>query len=583
MRSYTLKNKKALIWISLILNGLFYLLLAVKFDIQYDINDDVMIQDILSGAFLLEPSAYTVYMNYILSIILATCYKVFPIVPWLGLFFVGVYLFCMTAILNSILHNSDNIWTRVLLGLNFIGLIGTLFLKNMVLMHYTILAAVVGGTALFLFILSKDTKGSLSILKQNTITMILLVLCYMIRSQVFLMLLPFLGAAGFYKLLLGEKFWLKLKDYIPLIGLTFTMILLVFGIGKLPYQNQEWITYQEFNDARTEVYDYTKIAIYEKHQSFFETLGINEQQVDLMNSYDLLLDDSITTKQLHEIANYTDAQTNLNKSVKSRIRFAFYDYVKSMLLESENMPLNYIVLSIYVFLMIFYVITKRYKELLSLMFLGFARSFVWIYLLYEKRFPERISMSLYIIEFLLLFGMFFHQYLRCKNIDFKPTKIFWKWTGIFFALVLGATSLYFVGRTQAAYEEQYNKNIVMKGLYEYFEANPENFYFLDVYSVAKYSEPVFEWKETRYQNSLLLGGWVTESPLVDEKIGYLGTDSSLKALLEKEEVYFVMNTEYSTKYIEEYLKTKDSDIMIQYKDEVNIKDTGFTIYELQLK
>ena len=75
------------------------LLLTVQFDFYYDLNDDTMIKDIVSGAYTGEPSGYCIQMLYPLAWCLALFYRAIPTVPWYGLFFnavTGCFCVCVS-------------------------------------------------------------------------------------------------------------------------------------------------------------------------------------------------------------------------------------------------------------------------------------------------------------------------------------------------------------------------------------------------------------------------------------------------------------------------------------------------------
>ncbi len=62
------------------------LLFSAQFDFYYDLNDDTMIKDIVSGAYTGQPSGYCIQMLYPLAWCIALCYRAIPTVPWYGLF-----------------------------------------------------------------------------------------------------------------------------------------------------------------------------------------------------------------------------------------------------------------------------------------------------------------------------------------------------------------------------------------------------------------------------------------------------------------------------------------------------------------
>ena len=59
---------------------------ALGFDFYYDLNDDMAIRDILSGAYTGTPDGHCIQMLFPLSWLIACCYTAVPALPWYGLF-----------------------------------------------------------------------------------------------------------------------------------------------------------------------------------------------------------------------------------------------------------------------------------------------------------------------------------------------------------------------------------------------------------------------------------------------------------------------------------------------------------------
>ena len=245
-----MEKQKNLI-LAIVANVIFYLVIFLKLDSTYYINDDLMIQDIISGAFLGEVNYHTVYMNSVLSGLIAFGYQILPGIPWFGVYFYACYFLCTTFVLYRGLCAFSTKVGKILLTLTWMLVIILLLLKYIVLIHYTLLAAVMGGTALFLFVSEHRDETALKILKHHSISIFLLILTFLTRSQVFYMLLPFLAGAGIYKISLGKNLWLELKKYIPLLFITFGVVFMLLVVDKVPYTSEEWEEYKLYNDART--------------------------------------------------------------------------------------------------------------------------------------------------------------------------------------------------------------------------------------------------------------------------------------------------------------------------------------------
>ena len=71
-----------------LLTLLFFGFLALRFDFCYDLNDDVLIKDILSGVYSGAPDGHTMQLLYPLGAVLSFLYRLLP-VPVFGLFLIA--------------------------------------------------------------------------------------------------------------------------------------------------------------------------------------------------------------------------------------------------------------------------------------------------------------------------------------------------------------------------------------------------------------------------------------------------------------------------------------------------------------
>ena len=67
---------------------------GIFFDFYYDLNDDVLIKDIVSGAYTGIPDAHSIQMLYPVSFIISLLYRILPALPWLGIFLCGAQGVC---------------------------------------------------------------------------------------------------------------------------------------------------------------------------------------------------------------------------------------------------------------------------------------------------------------------------------------------------------------------------------------------------------------------------------------------------------------------------------------------------------
>ena len=73
---------------------LLFAILGAGFTFYYDLNDDVLIKDIVSGAYTGNPSAYTNQLLYPIACFISILYKTVPALPWYGLVLCGCQGIC---------------------------------------------------------------------------------------------------------------------------------------------------------------------------------------------------------------------------------------------------------------------------------------------------------------------------------------------------------------------------------------------------------------------------------------------------------------------------------------------------------
>ena len=134
------------------------LLFAYLFDFYYDLNDDTMIKDILSGAYTGRPSGYCIQMLYPLAWCIALCYRAIPTVPWYGLFLCLCQFGVVFLISVRLLFIAKRMRTGFLaLGVEAALIIG-LFLREIVVIQYSVTAGICMAGAVFLFLTAKNAN-----------------------------------------------------------------------------------------------------------------------------------------------------------------------------------------------------------------------------------------------------------------------------------------------------------------------------------------------------------------------------------------------------------------------------------------
>ena len=136
--SNTIKSKK----ISLINLGLALAvvlitwgIVALGFDFFYDLNDDVLIKDILSGAYTGTPSGYNNQMMYPISVLIAVMYRLIPSVPWYGVMLMTGLAISVIIIVYRLLYYSKNTWIKLAISVFAVALILGIYLDELTNIH----------------------------------------------------------------------------------------------------------------------------------------------------------------------------------------------------------------------------------------------------------------------------------------------------------------------------------------------------------------------------------------------------------------------------------------------------------------
>lgn len=550
--------------VALAVTAILFLILNLRWDIVYCLNDDLMIQSILSGRYSGNPSGKVVYLSEPLSGLLAFLYRLLPSLPWFGLFLAGCYVLCFFLILYVSLERLEKDakptgkWQVISIGcvcVLAVSIFCGFFLSQYLMIHYTVAAAVLGGTAIYLFLLTDDHGTWKDALRSYWLPAVILLLCYLVRTKVFFMTVPFLAVAGLYRILRTKK----IVPYLAPLFLLGVGILLLMLIGRFCYGDAAWREYLEYNDARTELYDYGYIWDDEEALEYYTGQGYAPEEIAVYREYNVLLNESLTAEDYRKIAAYGTIREGERTWVR-KWKEGFWLYRHRMLGKSEDYPYNVVILALYIMAVLLAAGSKNKKCLWMIVLLGIARSAVWTYLLAQGRYPERVVISLYLIELLTLLAMMIDSWkengsgsvgkLRNKSRDIPASmekrigqvvnRMGIVLAGVFLMILSWETAYQTIPKTMEARARQLEVNREEDPLFEFMKAHPENLYLLDVYAVVAHTEYAVRDYDDTYENYLLLGGWTAGSPLVTEKLAGWGYASAFDALERGENVYLVL-------------------------------------------
>lgn len=519
------------------------ILLTCLFGYHYELNDDIMIKDLLSGSYTGTPSGYCIQILYPLGVIVAFFYRMIRMLPWYGiLLLIAQYGSCFL-IFERTLKLVQRTVPKVSLLVTEAFLFLSLFSYALVNLQYSMTCAFLMGAALFLFVTTEVRLSVGEFLKHNIGTILLLVLAFCLRTEMFLLLSPFLAFAGFAYWLHRDKvdkrtFWEKdnLCRYGGFLAITALSLLLVWGMDWIAYSGNPWREFRQLFDARTQLYDFYGIPEYEGNAEFYAGIGLDASEQELLENYNYLLSPDVDAEVMNRIVAYDKQQLKIG-------------YFKVPLKQAVT---NYVYWggghrggSIVLFLGICYlliaalgILDKQWGFLWKLPLLYGIRSVLWMYLILRGRYPDRITWGLLFVEFCCLL------YLLAQHLEDRKQPItqlltredqqklnLWNsrldlgvsvGTAAILCLVLLIHlpgSMTWV-KEDKAYRQKTDTEWVQ--LQQYCAEHNSNLYFLDIYSTVKYSEPVWSGDGNRLKNYDYLGGWASKSPAEERKLARYG-------------------------------------------------------------
>ena len=563
---------------------------ACCFDFFYDLNDDMVIKDILAGAYSGTPDGHTNQMLYPVGWLLSCVYRVLPGAPVFGIFLCVCFGICLAMITYRTEKISQNTKTKITTVFLMVLVFLSLMLWELVYVQYSVVCGCLAGTACFWFHTTPVDSTVGEWWKKNIPALLLVWLAFNIRSEMLLLTCPFIAVVGICHWMEAVKqeqsncieiekksIWKHMLSKNNICKYLLFIVIMVFGLGifagadYMAYSNSEWQEYRSFFDARTDVYDYTWYPNYEEQKEFYQSNEIEEIQYRLIDNYNFGLDESITENTLEIIASYGERPVY-------RMKQAFVDMVKRTF-SLGDMPYNIFVLAGYVMVIGLAVLQKEKKYFWKLSLLLIMRIVPWIYLLFVQRAVDRITHPLYMIEFMILLS------LLIKELYDRPLWNEEKYYRMVVAGVLALVALITLpsGISKVKMEQSRREQILInQNLWdEYAKANSENYYYLDVYSTVSFMEKMYEEVDNRQKNYDLLGGWICNSPLQKEaRAAYTESNTIAEALL-TENFYVVAAANRDITFVEDFYESKDVKVKLDIQDTIGEGDNPFVVYKIE--
>lgn len=534
---------------------LMHIVFIVCGNLQWETNDDEVLNLIAAGAWGIESSHHLVYQHILIGWI---CRVLYSILPGINVYAVGSLILnsfsvCMLCGLFAKKHSLPMaVFVTVVLNL-------VLFNDFFQILQYTknaFLYAVTGWVYLFYGI--KESN-----LKQRFAGYCFLAVSFMVRWHSCLFTLPFVfflfctEGKGIYRSALKRA------------AVTAVLFAGLAGINAAANQGQ-WNDYVRYNDVRTDLLDFG-FPDYSEHAEELKNAGISENDFEVMRQWNYG-DNKVFT--------YENIQ--LMDSMKSKPFFSFSAVTESLgdiytLTHTSFFP------AVLFALIGICVLLKDSKRLIAAIGYLLVILLEYVVLHNNMRLVWRVELGIWIvpIAFLLLFFKDEHEHTEYHR-------------GTVVTSLVVSIGIALMCESQLAYNFLFRKHgqIVMRNeenrcavIDAFYEAYPNAYLLGDTTSFSAYSvrvgSDIFDITRSKYADKFdrfsFLGGWIYPSPVVRDSQSRAGIENPIEHLLD-DNVYFGVLSEsfYGTEteclktFLQEHYATSVSYKVVDQIGEIDI-------------
>ncbi len=556
----------------------------------YDIADDIIMRDIASGAFTGTPDGHLIFVRYVLGFLISRLYLLNRSVDWYGFVIAGAPFLGFAAVLYRGLSAKKNLgWKAVYAGFA-IGIFILSTLMYLVWFQWTVSAAVVGASALYLYAtisIKSDGPG----IADGIFIWLLLTLTYSIRTMVFLMVLPGFAIVFLCRFLRKNerKLCFRWKEvFLP--AAVFLSVGIVAVIEAFAYPGAEWEEYERFQDARLQVYDYSGVPSYENHTAFYEEIGLNEHEVRNLRHYAFYLVEGMDAEMLGKIGQISEQTSSMPAGFFGKLKSGV-KLVMQQMSEQQFLPIG---IPMLLFLIASVFLTVRYQKLAFIPLLLFlcVEGGLWLKLGFSGRLPERVTFAMYLVQVMGLAALFYQLYLLAEEEKLKEIQRGWKGgkvavldqrhrriiTGIFLFLCFGAVVLRGMQVYKVAPKEPANYQLFKDGC----KNDTDRLYFIETYMAEPLGGAMVTARgDFRQNRCVTLGDWYSTSPLDQKRFESLGITNAEETILTDPNAYLVVRNEQEPGFYEGYFAEKYPGCRLVCCESREINGREYYFYQVQ--
>ncbi len=505
----------------------------------YGVNDDVIIQNWLSGFYTGSPEfmvrgSATPRIGF--GLVISNLYQLMPSINWYSLILLALVLFSWYLLGLLAIRSKNFIVCATYIVVSFLHLLW--FIPSPT---YTA-SSVIISFAIIIFALRKISENEIS--KNFIILSLVYVFGFLIRPESFLLgtivTLPFIVFAVIKS---REIF----RNNIKILLMSIITIVSIIGVDvifeRVYYQNnQSWIEYRDWEASRYKIQaNAPEKALLENPEKFGWTMA----EAEVFKSYNAIDSTYFSAIKLDDLID--ESQTSLN------INFDFISKSHQQIFDSDiNWEWKHLISLISFIFLIFLVFSlpKSYEFLLlSISSIGIIY-FVMLYVAGFLRQPERVQVSVIFLCILLSWASFlFSQKEVLQNHLNQFSILGW----LIYVLVLSSTfsqASYLTNKvagasnafwlTQGRYLNDFPKDSIFVGNASQFRNNWTSPYKLERFEVEK---------------RIMSFGWHNFSPHWVKRAQNLGlnSDNMFKSVIEDQRVFWISDPE-SMEHIVKFMK-----------------------------
>lgn len=495
---------------------------------HFETNDDFAMSAIASG-FFGQSSSYIVFSNIIFGFILKTMFKLVPAYNWLVVSYYALMYMAYVGI-GYVLLKKNKLLIGIMLYLTFVI---TFFYGTLVLMNFTRVSTLVlvSGYILFNHALNRSPERSRFM---ATCGAFLVVVGSFIRFDAFELVTAFV----FVLLVLNTTQLIRRRDFARLKwrslrwGILFSLVLFTYGFNIAMTQNAEIRNFMVYNTARAQVTDYD-IPSYEDNKALFTELGVTKNDLRALQYWILADSKKITTALYNSIADVPKDPT----SIRSYLRQT-YDSVRSVF---KSLVFSVLV-SCYIGLLALK--RNRYRIVVHL---GLYSVFLAeiMYLVYIGRPIPRAVYSVALTLTVLVISSFEFETISKKSL-LAILVLLTALGGSAYAFQRDLDHMKTYDRTIVS-QENLMKNLNSTGKIYVWQTMKVDMVFkgYTLFEAPRYGE---------FANSLSIGGWITEMPIMNKKLRDMGITNVIESLITDKRVYYIGDRNMSLDVLLTYLK-----------------------------